>query len=93
LADNLRDHSEPAQDKKQDARSGLRRFGRLAEVVNRSYAERTGQIDDKAQEDEMIRTQLRQIGVVAFIGSSGTGKSTRAIVVAQQNKIGYIIDD
>lgn len=93
MADNLRDHSEPAKDKKQEARTGLRRFGRLAEVVNRSYAERTGQIDDKAQEDEMIRTQLRQIGVVAFIGSSGTGKSTRAIVVAQQNKIGYIIDD
>jgi ABC-type phosphate transport system ATPase subunit len=39
----------------------------------------------------LLRAQLLQIAVVAFIGPSGTGKSTRAIMVARQNKIGYII--
>lgn len=93
MADHPREHPETASEKKQDGKTGLRRFGRFAEVVNRSYAERTGQIDDKAQEEEMLRAQLQQIGVVAFIGPSGTGKSTRAIIVARQNKIGYLIDD
>ncbi len=41
----------------------------------------------------MLREKLSRIGVVAFIGPSGTGKSTRAILVARQNRIGYIIDD
>ena len=31
--------------------------------------------------------------VVAFVGSSGTGKSHRALVVAHENKIECIIDD
>ena len=33
------------------------------------------------------------MGVVAFVGSSGTGKSHRALVVAHENKIECIIDD
>lgn len=93
MADLPRDFTKSTNEKKQDGKSGLRRFGRLAEAVNRSHAERVGQIDDKAQEEALVRAQLQQIGVVAFIGPSGTGKSTRAIVVARQNKIGYIIDD
>ena len=31
--------------------------------------------------------------VVAFVGSSGTGKSHRALVVAHENNIECIIDD
>lgn len=37
--------------------------------------------------------QLRRISVVAFVGSSGTGKSTRAVNVAHREHIDYIIDD
>ena len=31
--------------------------------------------------------------VIAFVGSSGTGKSHRALVLAHENKIECIIDD
>ena len=31
--------------------------------------------------------------VIAFVGSSGTGKSHRALVVAHENNIECIIDD
>lgn len=41
------------------------------------------------QEEE----QLRRVSVVAFVGSSGTGKSTRVVNVAHQEHIDYIIDD
>jgi uncharacterized alkaline shock family protein YloU len=40
-----------------------------------------------------LRGALAQIAVVAFIGPSGTGKSTRAIAVARKYKIAYLIDD
>ena len=93
MAEHSREQPDQAGERKPDGKSGLRRLGRIAEVVNRSYVERSGQIDDKAHEEELLRTQLQQIGVVAFIGPSGTGKSTRAIMVARQNQIGYIIDD
>lgn len=93
MADHPREQPDQTGEKKQDTKSGRRRLGRITEMVNRSYVERTGQADDKVQEEALLRAQLQQIAVVAFIGPSGTGKSTRAIMVARQNKIGYIIDD
>lgn len=36
---------------------------------------------------------MSHIGIVSFVGPSGTGKSTRAIRVAKANDIHYIIDD
>lgn len=39
------------------------------------------------------REVLSNIPVVAFVGPSGTGKSTRAIRVARSNNISYLIDD
>lgn len=42
---------------------------------------------------EQVTSLLASIKVVAFVGPSGTGKSTRAIEVANQNNIDYFIDD
>ncbi len=93
MADPPREQPDKTGEKKQEAKTGRRRLGRIAEVVNRSYGERASQSDEKASEEALLRAQLHQIAVIAFIGPSGTGKSTRAILVARQNKIGYIIDD
>lgn len=40
-----------------------------------------------------MRAVLQQIAVIAFVGASGTGKSTHAIRIARQYQIEYIIDD
>ena len=45
------------------------------------------------QSETLTREFLSQIAVIAFVGQSGTGKSTRAIAVARQNNIEYLIDD
>ncbi len=86
----LREHLASQADKN-DKAGPFRSLGRLAEVVNRTYADRNAAAVEKTRDN--LREILAQIVVVAFIGSSGTGKSTRAIVVARKNKIGYIIDD
>lgn len=43
--------------------------------------------------EALTREVLSQIAIVAFVGQSGTGKSTRAIAVARTNNIEYLIDD
>ena len=43
--------------------------------------------------EQLTRDVLSNIAVIAFVGPSGTGKSTRAIKVARDNNIHYIIDD
>lgn len=43
--------------------------------------------------ESLTREALSNIAVVAFVGPSGTGKSTRAISVARANDIHYLIDD
>ncbi len=48
---------------------------------------------DQTRVDEALREALKRIAVVAFVGPSGTGKSTRAIQVAKKNDINYLIDD
>lgn len=45
------------------------------------------------QSEALTRNFLAQIAIIAFVGQSGTGKSTRAIAVARQNNIEYLIDD
>ncbi|MBO4637611.1 MAG: hypothetical protein J5685_10750 [Clostridiales bacterium] len=45
------------------------------------------------ESEAFTREVLTQIAVIAFVGPSGTGKSTRAIAVAKANDIHYIIDD
>lgn len=67
--------------------SGIRPIGRLANVVGQF------QQQDEARINEQTKLTLSKIAVVAFVGPSGTGKSTRAIRVCQQNDIHYLIDD
>jgi len=50
-------------------------------------------IDDIISQENLARERLSKIAVIAFVGQSGTGKSTRAISVARANDIRYIIDD
>ncbi|NLZ71501.1 MAG: hypothetical protein GX909_03230 [Clostridiaceae bacterium] len=66
-------------------------FGSFAEVVKTTVQEANRREELETEQD--IRSFLSQIAVVAFIGKSGTGKSTRALMVAQKHKIHYLIDD
>jgi len=66
-------------------------FGRFAEAVKTQVSERTIKYEEATQND--IREILSNIAVIAFVGPSGTGKSTRAIIVARRYDIRYIIDD
>lgn len=60
-------------------------FERIAQAVN----PRQGAEDEKAR----VKEALDSIEVIAFVGPSGTGKSTRAIEVSKQYRIEYFIDD
>ncbi|HZJ69136.1 MAG TPA: hypothetical protein VFD28_03900 [Candidatus Eisenbacteria bacterium] len=66
-------------------------FGNFAEAVKTSVKE--ANIRDQIETEQDERELLSQIAVVAFIGTSGTGKSTRALTVASEHKIEYLIDD
>jgi len=69
----------------------LKRFERIGDGLTHARVER--HIEEAANNEKIMREILSQITVVAFIGPSGTGKSTRAIKVARENAIYYIIDD
>ncbi len=88
--EQLQDLLEESTDR-HDRTGPFKTLGRIAGVVNRTYAERNTASIEKSQDD--LRERLSEIAVVAFIGPSGTGKSTRAIAVARQYKIDYLIDD
>ncbi len=66
-------------------------FGRLADAVITQMNERNIAYEEQTQNE--IREILEKIAVISFVGSSGTGKSTRAIRVAREYQIDYIIDD
>ncbi len=66
-------------------------FGRFADAVKTTVQEANLREQIVTELDE--RDLLAQIAVVAFIGTSGTGKSTRALSVAAEHKIQYLIDD
>ncbi|HPX93932.1 MAG TPA: hypothetical protein PK646_07055 [Bacillota bacterium] len=69
----------------------IKPLGRLADAVIAQMNESAEAYEAQTQKE--IRRLLSQIAVVSFIGSSGSGKSTRAIRVAREYKIDYIIDD
>ncbi len=73
------------------ADSLFNQFGRLADAVIAQMNERAEAYEEQTHKE--IRQLLSQIAVVSFIGSSGSGKSTRAIRVAREYNIEYIIDD
>ena len=68
----------------------LRRFEILGDGLTHNRNERHA---ETTSGDAKLREQLSRITIVAFIGSSGTGKSTRAIQVARENNIHFLIDD
>lgn len=74
-----------------DRTGPLKSIVRLADAVNRSYAGRA-QTEASLQADD-TRAALADIAVIAFVGPSGTGKSTRASAIAQKHQIDYLIDD
>ncbi len=62
-------------------------IGRIAGVA------RAPALSLSADEEKAMREALALIRTVGFIGSSGTGKSTRALKVARSQGIAHIIDD
>ena len=66
-------------------------FGRFADAVISQMNERATAYEEITHKE--IRDLLGHIAVISFIGSSGSGKSTRAIRVAREYNIQYIIDD
>ncbi len=68
-------------------RSSLRRL-EINSVVSEERS-----VEKILDSETATREALSRIAVVAFVGPSGTGKSTRAIKVARENDINYIIDD
>jgi hypothetical protein len=66
-------------------------FSKFTGAVGKSHNERNQADIERAK--EQIKEALSLIEVIAFIGSSGTGKSTRAIRIAKDMDISYIIDD
>lgn len=66
-------------------------FGRFADAVKTTVQEAS--LREKIETEQDEREFLSQIAIVAFIGTSGTGKSTRALSIAAEHKIQYIIDD
>ncbi len=67
--------------------SSLNPLDRLADAVGQR------QLNEEERQRATQRRELSKIRVVAFVGSSGTGKSTRALQVATDRKFRYFIDD
>ena len=79
-------------------RGTLRRTGRTgtsAQTTGNDYSAQNFERNTELilSNEQLTREVLSNIAVIAFVGSSGTGKSTRAIKVARDNNIHYIIDD
>jgi len=76
-----------------ELRSTLRRFDKMNDSKNSNSRNQEYSSDQILTNEAMTREILSNIAVVAFVGPSGTGKSTRAIKVAKTNNISYLIDD
>ena len=74
-----------------ELRATLKQINQGAELARTKASEQS--TDVILQSEAMTREVLSQIAIIAFVGQSGTGKSTRAIAVARKNNIDYIIDD
>ncbi|MBR6879848.1 MAG: hypothetical protein IKN14_02050 [Clostridiales bacterium] len=75
-----------------ELRSTLKRFD-LAEKISHKNVADPNSTETILANEQATREALSKIAVVSFVGSSGTGKSTRAITVARANNIHFIIDD
>ena len=76
-----------------ELRDTLKRFEITGAGISSSGGESERNVEKILSSEQLTREALSNIAVVAFVGSSGTGKSTRAIKVAGENEIYYIIDD
>lgn len=76
-----------------ELRNTLRIFDRTSDSHPRSHKQEVISADMILTSETATREVLSSIAVVAFVGPSGTGKSTRAIRVARTNNISYLIDD
>ena len=79
-------------------RGTLRRFDRSGSSAQNPGSDYSSQNFERNTElilsnEQVTRDVLSNIAIIAFVGPSGTGKSTRAIKVARENNIHYIIDD
>ena len=79
-------------------RGTLKRFDRSGTQSQNTFSDYSSQNYERNAEiilsnEQLTREVLSNIAVIAFVGPSGTGKSTRAIKVARDNNIYYIIDD
>ncbi|SDX75947.1 Uncharacterized conserved protein YloU, alkaline shock protein (Asp23) family [Ruminococcaceae bacterium YAD3003] len=78
-------------------RGTLKRFDRSGQASHNQNADSALGFERNADlvlsSEQLTREVLSNIAVIAFVGPSGTGKSTRAIKVARDNNIYYIIDD
>ena len=74
-----------------ELRATLKQINLTPEVSRGKSAEFS--TDTILQSETLTREFLSNIAIIAFVGQSGTGKSTRAIAVARQNSIDYLIDD
>lgn len=79
-------------------RGTLRRFDRSGSSTQNPGSDFSAQSFERNTElilsnEQVTRDVLSNIAIIAFVGPSGTGKSTRAIKVARDNNIHYIIDD
>ena len=79
-------------------RGTLKRFDKSNPQYQNQYSDYSSQgyelnADIILSSEQLTREVLSNIAVIAFVGPSGTGKSTRAIKVARDNNIYYIIDD
>ncbi|MBP5262357.1 MAG: Asp23/Gls24 family envelope stress response protein [Clostridiales bacterium] len=76
-----------------ELRDTLKRFEKTGAVISGSGGDSERNVEKILASEQLTREALSNIAVVAFVGQSGTGKSTRAIKVAGENEIYYIIDD
>ena len=76
-----------------ELRDTLKRFEKPGGGSGGTGNESERNVDKILASEQLTREALSNIAVVAFVGQSGTGKSTRAIKVAGENEIYYIIDD
>lgn len=91
---SVRENADASQDRLPPVRAEeifFNPLGRIASAVKSSVTEMNRTVE--LETEDQIKQHLSQIAVVAFVGPSGTGKSTRAIKVAKENGISYIIDD
>ena len=103
LSDNTQTNVQPQAETKEVAtgrrallpelRDTLKRFEKTGVAVLAAATDSERNVETILSSETLTREALSNIAIIAFVGQSGTGKSTRAIKVAGDNDIYYIIDD